>query len=218
MSLYAPEVTYTSVFCSQSGTQVAGKFSSRCRVPTRVPVSREAVPGKSTGVGSLFLLQGIFQTRGSSPSLLHLLHWQAASLPLNLLGSPETVNSLPLNVSQQLSSDLFLSNCVCESESHRSCLTLCDPMDYMQSWNSPGQNSGVGGLSLLQGICPTQGWNPVSRIAGRFFTSWATRETFWEGGCLQMTDHWKPGFCLPGLPVRRAGNEVVPLTAPTPLP
>ena len=31
-------------------------------------------------------------------------------------------------------------------------------------------------LSLLQGIFPTQGSNPGSCIAGRFFTSWATRE------------------------------------------
>ena len=27
-------------------------------------------------------------------------------------------------------------------------------------WNSPSQNTGVGSLSLLQGIFPTQGWNP----------------------------------------------------------
>ena len=27
-------------------------------------------------------------------------------------------------------------------------------------WNSPGQNTGVGCLSLLQGIFPTQGLNP----------------------------------------------------------
>ena len=27
-------------------------------------------------------------------------------------------------------------------------------------WNSPGQNTGVGGVSLLQGIFPTQGLNP----------------------------------------------------------
>jgi len=27
-------------------------------------------------------------------------------------------------------------------------------------WNSPGQNTGVGSLSLLQGISPTQGLNP----------------------------------------------------------
>ena len=40
-------------------------------------------------------------------------------------------------------------------------LTLCDPMDYTYSpWNSPGQNTGVGSLSLLQGIFPAQGLNP----------------------------------------------------------
>ena len=39
------------------------------------------------------------------------------------------------------------------------CLTLCDPMDCSPR-NSPGQNTGVGSLSLLQGIFPTQGLNP----------------------------------------------------------
>ena len=42
--------------------------------------------------------------------------------------------------------------------------------------NSPGQNTGVGSLSVLQGIFPTQGSKQVSHIAGGFFTSWATRE------------------------------------------
>ena len=37
-------------------------------------------PGKNTGVGCNFLLQGIFQTQRSN---LHLLYWQAGSLPLN---------------------------------------------------------------------------------------------------------------------------------------
>ena len=40
----------------------------------------------------------------------------------------------------------------------QSCLTLFNPMDC--PWNSLGQNSGVGSLSLLQGIFPTQGLNP----------------------------------------------------------
>ena len=51
-------------------------------------------------------------------------------------------------------------------------------------WNSPGQNTGVGSLSLLQEIFPTQGSNPVvSHIAGGFFTNWATREAqeYWSG-------------------------------------
>ena len=42
----------------------------------------------------------------------------------------------------------------------QSCPALCDPRDY-SPWNSPGQNTGVGSLSLLQGIFPTQGSNPV---------------------------------------------------------
>ena len=31
---------------------------------------------------------------------------------------------------------------------------------FATPWNSPGQNTGVGSLSLLQGIFPTQGSNP----------------------------------------------------------
>ena len=37
------------------------------------------------------LLQGIFHTQGSSPGLLHLLHWQEGSLPLASPGKPKTV-------------------------------------------------------------------------------------------------------------------------------
>ena len=56
----------------------------------------------------------------------------------------------------------------------QSCLTLCNPI---QSWNSPGQNTGMGMLGDL----PNPGIEPrdqtqVSRIAGGFFTSWATGE------------------------------------------
>ena len=39
-------------------------------------------PGKNTGVGCHFLLQGIFPTQGSNLSLLCLLPWQVGSLPL----------------------------------------------------------------------------------------------------------------------------------------
>ena len=42
-------------------------------------------PGENTGVGCHSLLQGIFPTQVSNPSLLH---WQADSLPLSNLGSP----------------------------------------------------------------------------------------------------------------------------------
>ena len=46
-------------------------------------------PGKNTGAGCHFLLQGIFLTQGSNLHLLHLLHWQADSLPL----APTDANS-----------------------------------------------------------------------------------------------------------------------------
>ena len=39
-------------------------------------------PGKNTGVGCQFLLQGIYSTQGWNLRLLRLLHWQVDSLPL----------------------------------------------------------------------------------------------------------------------------------------
>ena len=42
----------------------------------------------------------------------------------------------------------------------QSCLALCGPHRLYSPWNSPGQNTGVGSFSLLQGIFPTQGSNP----------------------------------------------------------
>ena len=43
----------------------------------------------------------------------------------------------------------------------QSCPTHCDPIDYIYSpWNSAGQNTGAGSLSLLQGILPIQVLNP----------------------------------------------------------
>ena len=44
------------------------------------------------------------------------------------------------------------------------CPTLCDPTGYSPPgssvhWDSPGKNTGVGCLALLQGFFPTQGLN-----------------------------------------------------------
>ena len=46
--------------------------------------------------------------------------------------------------------------------------------DSVQPMNSPGQNTGVGSVSHFQGIFP--GIKSFFHMAGRFFTSWATRE------------------------------------------
>ena len=48
------------------------------------------------------------------------------------------------------------------------------PHGLHSPWNSPGQNTGVDSLSLLQGIFPTQESNPGLQDSGKFFTSWAT--------------------------------------------
>ena len=57
--------------------------------PTRLLCPWDS-PGKNIRVGCHFLLQGIFLTQGSNPSLLCLLHWCSSSLPLAPPGKPTT--------------------------------------------------------------------------------------------------------------------------------
>ena len=47
-----------------------------------------------------------------------------------------------------------------ENESHSVVSNTLRPQGLYSLWNSPGQNTGVGSLSLLQGIFATQGSNP----------------------------------------------------------
>ena len=49
----------------------------------------------------------------------------------------------------------YIYVCVCSVISNS-----LQPHGLYSPWNSPGQNNGVGGHSLLQGIFPTQGSNP----------------------------------------------------------
>ena len=51
-------------------------------------------PGKNTGVGCPFLLQGIFLTQGSNPHFLCLLRWQVDFLPLTPPGKPSETTEL----------------------------------------------------------------------------------------------------------------------------
>ena len=84
---------------------------------------------KNTGLGSLSLLQWIFQTQESNWGLLHC-RW--ILYQLSYQGSP---------------------SCSVVSDS-------LQPHALYSPWSSPDQNTGVGSLSLLQGIFPTQGSNP----------------------------------------------------------
>ena len=56
-----------------------------------------------------------------------------------------------------------------ESESE-SCLVTSSP------WNSPGRNTGVGSLTLLQRSSWPRNWTGVSCIAVGFFNNWAIKE------------------------------------------
>ena len=78
-------------------------------------------------------------------------------------------------IAQETSSQLVLRNCFKqwwwgrwgiyiilvkgESESHSVMSDSLQPHGLYSPWNSPGQNTGVGSHSLLQGIFPTQGSN-----------------------------------------------------------
>ena len=63
-----------------------------------------------------------------------------------------------------------------KSESHSVVSNSLRPHGLFSPWNYPGQNTGVGSLSLLQEIFPTQGLNPGFQHCRWIFSSWATRE------------------------------------------
>ena len=86
-------------------------------------------PGRNTGVGSHFLLQRIFLTQGLNLDLLHCRQ---------ILYHPSQVS---------------------ENESRSVVSNSLQPHGLYNPWNSPGQNTGAGGLSLLQGILPTRRLN-----------------------------------------------------------
>ena len=67
------------------------------------------------------------------------------------------------------------------SESHSVMSDSLRPHGLYSPWSFPGQNTGVGSLSLLQGSSQPRDWTQVFCIAGGFFTSQATREVQWRG-------------------------------------
>ena len=52
---------------------MSDSFVTPWTVALQAPLSMGIFPGKNSGVGCHFLLQGIFPTQGLN---LHLLHWQ----------------------------------------------------------------------------------------------------------------------------------------------
>ena len=75
------------MICMLSGS-VVSNFAISWAIACQALLCPWNSPGKNTGVGCLFLLQGIFPTRGLNLHLLCLLHWQMGSLSAEPPGKP----------------------------------------------------------------------------------------------------------------------------------
>ena len=72
--------------------------------------------------------------------------------------------------------ELLLPKLTCEGETRSVMSNFLWPHGLYSPWNSPGQNTGVGSQSFLQGNLLTRNQTGVSWIARRFLTNWAIRE------------------------------------------
>ena len=75
-----------------------------------------------------------------------------------------------------------ISKCASESESRSVMSDSLPPHGLYSQWNSPGQNTGVCSLSLLQGIFPIQGLNSGLPHCKQISYSWSTRKVqeYWS--------------------------------------
>ena len=67
------------------------------------------------------------------------------------------------------------------------------PARFLCPWNSPGKNTEVGCHSILQGVFPTQGWNPGLPHCRRilYHLSHQGRPKWWTGmGEFNSDDHY----------------------------
>ena len=65
-----------------------------------------------------------------------------------------------LYIAQQEASVWAAGEIIINNNKQLSCVRLFVTPWTVSPWNAPGQNTGVGSLSILQGIFPTQGLNP----------------------------------------------------------
>ena len=106
-----------------------------------------------------------------------------------------------------LKKELYICVCVLFT---KSCLTLCDPMNWSPSGSSVHEISKARILEWVaipfsRGSLWPRDWTQVSCIAGRFFTNWATREAqsvLLLFSCSFVSDSWDPvDDSTPGFPV-----------------
>ena len=107
------------------------------------------------------------------------------------------------------------------------CQTLCNLMDYTvhvyrlySPWNSQGHNTGLGSLSLLQGIFPTQRLSPSLPHCRRILNYCAAVRCLVAQSCLTLCDPMDcspPGSSVHGILQARNWNGL-PFPSPGHLP
>ena len=115
-------------------------------------------PGKSAGVDCHFLLQGIFPTKGSNPGLLHC---RPMLYCLSHQGSPK----------------------IRISESHSVMSDSLKTHGLYSPWILQARILEWVSFPFSRGSSQPRDWTQVSRIAGRRFTIWATREAQYSAIC-----------------------------------
>ena len=136
-------------------------------------------PGKNTGVGCHFLFQGIFPTQGSNLHHLHLLHWQAGSLPLAPHWRPHLVNNyhqFSIQFSRSVVSDSLWPHGLQHARLPWPSPTsgVCSNSCPSSQWCHPTISSSVVPFSSCLQSFPASGSFPVSQ----FFTSGPKNRSF----------------------------------------
>ena len=134
---YLNSLWFQKILCSEPGTTFwipqrnhwcAGSVTQSCLTlcdphvlyPTSLLCPWDS-PGKNTGVGCYFLLQGIFPIQRLNPHILDLLHWQADSLSSEPPGNPKESLGTIMNSINSIScifQQSFLRYCHVSSEKH----------------------------------------------------------------------------------------------------
>ena len=118
--------------CNPLGSSLCGILQERILVWVAIPFSK----------GSSWPRDQILVSCTGSWILNHWATWEAPLLVLVMGNWDWSMDEATWSESRSVVSD-----------------SLWPHVPY-STWNSLGQNTGVGSLSFLQGIFPTQGWNP----------------------------------------------------------